>query len=736
MKFGFKKMVSLAIAALLCAAGLPAVLSGCSSVGTTYYISSSEGNDENDGLSPKSAWKSFSHTRDMRFTEGDKILLKCGDEWNETLYIHANGTEKNWVKVSYYGDIKNGKPSIKLKNGRSDICIVAEDCATKSPYANGLNYIHIDGIECRNARMGIYFRYYFAEENRGVKVTNCDFYCMDYPELFSKLTDLERDEHLLAEDMAAGKDSLSSYNGGIYRSSGGGVREMAWPAAIMIGGNYLDADSDTINSSKVSDITIDGCVFQECLAGISSWFWGAHDLTGNVEKRLTNNWRITDCVFDGTLAGAITIENGNGGFTGDKNGWGVIENFRLIGGHEYKCIYGSTGACFQTCKNFFVNNCEFSYVNNNGSNDGCGWDFEGSDYNVIYSNNVLHNNEAHAILMMQAVGPCKDVTLSNLLFYNNILNPANSHYNADFTLFNAAVNHKNILFENTKHFLINSHKVTGERPLTVNSKFKGLTTENVSDNSVDDYFTRFGFNKDGSTDGFIADKVTGLCASGGALRFTTVGKNSAVYVGNLGVNQLLYTELAVKMTADKSGTATVYYTTLESSEWQKGGSFKYQNGEGVYTASVDATSPITAYYIRFGSDKTNVSIDYVDAVADVSASAKYLGDNRISYTVSGKAFPIFFKDVSAEDFVVSGATVKDFEYTSYNTVTFTLKEDISGSLEGITVKAKPEAFTEYFTDLFSGKNGCTKTPDDEAALRGYSEVQKYFEYDLTASVEK
>ena len=91
--------------------------------------------------------------------------------------------------------------------------------------------------------------------------------------------------------LAAGKDSLSSYNGGIYRSSGGGVREMAWPAAIMIGGNYLDADSDTINSSKVSDITIDGCVFQECLAGISSWFWGAHDLTGNVEKRLTNNWR-------------------------------------------------------------------------------------------------------------------------------------------------------------------------------------------------------------------------------------------------------------------------------------------------------------------------------------------------------------------------------------------------------------------------------------------------------------
>ncbi len=732
MKISLKKILSIAAAAALCFSLVPAILSGCSSVGTTYYISSSEGNDENDGLSAKSPWKSFKNIRDMRFTEGDKILLKRGDEWNETLYIHANGTERNWVLVSGYGDEKDGKPVIKLQNGRSDICIVAEDCATKTPYANGLNFIHIDGIECRNARMGIYFRYYFDTENRGVKVTDCDFYSMDYPELFSTLTDLELDEPRFAADMAAGKDSLSSYDGGIYRKSGGGVREIAWPAAIMVGGNFLNADNNEIYSSKVSDISIDGCFFQDCLVGISSWFWGAHDLTGNVEKRLTNNWRITNCVADGTLAGAVTMENANGGYTGDRNGWGVIDNFRLIGGLEYKCIYGSTGACFQTCKNFLVDNCEFSYVNNNGSNDGCGWDFEGSDYDIIFSNNVLHNNEAHAILMMQAVGPCKNVTLSNLLFYNNILNPASSSYNADFTLFNAATNHKNIDFQNTVHYIINSHKVTNERPRPVNIKFSGLTTGNVSDNSVDGYFTRFGFNNSGSTDGFMGDKVLNLRSENGRLSFTTEGKNSAVYVAGLGVNHLLYTELAVKMNSTKAGTATVYYTTLGSSEWKQAESFKFESGEGVYTASVDASSPITGYFIRFGVDGANISIDYVDAIADVSSSLEYLGDNKVRYTVSGKSFPVFSKYVSASDFTVSGASVSDFEYESYKSVVFTLDGDASG----VSVTASPEAFTEYFADLFSGKNGCTKTLEEEAALRKYGEVQKYFEYQLTASVEK
>lgn len=730
MKKSLKRFLSITAAAALCFSLVPAIFSGCSSVGTSYYISSSEGNDANDGLSPKSPWKSFANVKDMRLTEGDKILLKRGDEWNETLYVHANGTEKNWVLVSGYGDEKDGKPVIKLNNGRSDICIVAEDCATKTPYANGLNFIHIDGIECRNARMGIYFRYYFDTENRGVKVTDCDFYSMDYPELFANLKDLAADEHLLEEDMAAGKESLSSYNGGIYRKSGGGVREMAWPAGIMVGGNFLDADSNEIYSSKVSDITIDGCFFQDCLTGVSSWFYGAHDLTGNAEKRLTNNWRITNCVADGTLAGAVTMENANGGYTGDRNGWGVIENFRLIGGLEYKCIYGSTGACFQTCKNFLVDNCEFSYVNNNGSNDGCGWDFEGSDYDIIFSNNVLHNNEAHAILMMQAVGPCKNVTLSNLLFYNNILNPANSHYDADFTLFNSSVNHKDILFKNTLHYLINSHKVSGKRPSPVNSRFKGLTTENVSDNSIDSYFTRFGFNKNGSTDGFIGDRVTGLKAKNGALSFTTDDKNGSVYVTGLGVNHLLYTDIAVKMSSDKAGKATVYYTTLESSEWIKGGSFSFTNSEGVYTVAIDASSPITGYFIRFGVSGANISIDYVDAIADVSSSLEYLGDNKVRYTVSGKGFPVFSKYVSASDFTVSGASVSGFEYESYKSVVFTLDGDASG----VSVTASPEAFTEYFADLFSGKNGCVKTLSEEADARGYSETQNYFEYALSATV--
>ena len=74
----------------------------------TYYISSTSGNDNNDGQSPEKAWKNLSKiylksiSKDS-FQPGDTILLKRGDQWDGQIRLQANGTAQNPITLGAYG---------------------------------------------------------------------------------------------------------------------------------------------------------------------------------------------------------------------------------------------------------------------------------------------------------------------------------------------------------------------------------------------------------------------------------------------------------------------------------------------------------------------------------------------------------------------------------------------------------------------------------------------------------
>ncbi|MBE6605546.1 MAG: hypothetical protein E7635_00715 [Ruminococcaceae bacterium] len=79
--------------------------------GTKYYVSSSEGDDNNDGLTPATAWKSIDKLNKTKFAYGDGVLFKRGDEWR---YKDAlNG--QSGVTYTAYGEGK--KPRL---NGSVD----------------------------------------------------------------------------------------------------------------------------------------------------------------------------------------------------------------------------------------------------------------------------------------------------------------------------------------------------------------------------------------------------------------------------------------------------------------------------------------------------------------------------------------------------------------------------------------------------------------------------------------
>jgi len=61
---------------------------------TTYYVSSSQGNDSNSGLSESSPFATVARVDALSLLPGDRVLLRCGDTWRaEQLILSESGTE-------------------------------------------------------------------------------------------------------------------------------------------------------------------------------------------------------------------------------------------------------------------------------------------------------------------------------------------------------------------------------------------------------------------------------------------------------------------------------------------------------------------------------------------------------------------------------------------------------------------------------------------------------------------
>lgn len=85
----------------------------------TFYVSSSTGDDANDGLSPTAPWKTLNKVSNTTFIPGDKILLKAGDAWDGQLWPKGSGAEGSPIIIDQYGTgnkpLINGAGIISIK---------------------------------------------------------------------------------------------------------------------------------------------------------------------------------------------------------------------------------------------------------------------------------------------------------------------------------------------------------------------------------------------------------------------------------------------------------------------------------------------------------------------------------------------------------------------------------------------------------------------------------------------
>ncbi|HNT23910.1 MAG TPA: hypothetical protein PKM21_06075 [Anaerolineales bacterium] len=89
----------LALAVLLLAAA-PA---WAAPAGVTYYVSSSGGDDDYDGLSPAAPFRTLARVNGLALQPGDQVLFRCGDTWHgEMLTITQSGAAGQPVVFSAY----------------------------------------------------------------------------------------------------------------------------------------------------------------------------------------------------------------------------------------------------------------------------------------------------------------------------------------------------------------------------------------------------------------------------------------------------------------------------------------------------------------------------------------------------------------------------------------------------------------------------------------------------------
>lgn len=77
----------------------------------TYFVSP-DGNDSNDGLSVKNAWRSIDRVSATTFLPGDKILLESGRTFHGHLVLKGSGTAESPIVLSSFGTA--GRPVIDM----------------------------------------------------------------------------------------------------------------------------------------------------------------------------------------------------------------------------------------------------------------------------------------------------------------------------------------------------------------------------------------------------------------------------------------------------------------------------------------------------------------------------------------------------------------------------------------------------------------------------------------------
>lgn len=335
----------------------------------TYYVSSTLGNDANNGTSIGTPWQSFKHLNARLLKPGEMVLLRRGDEWVEELNLRGEGSPTQPIELGAWGDASLPRPVVRRTDTAYHRAIVLQRPS----------YWRVRDLECRHAKIGLYLRYRDAYENADVQIDNCRFF--DNPD-------------------ATLEPELHGY-------------ELAWSDGIFLGGNLWNTDRAA--ATVLDGLSITNCEFEQVPHGFGSgWYFPP------ANRSRIRNFSMSDCR-------AVDCSNGAFALMGVQGA--VVERVASLGGGTDNWA-GSTLGFAQNCEDVTIDRCLFAYIDRMESADGVGFDFEGDVVNATFSNNIVANTSGAAVLVLTTGGVCTGIDIQGCTFYRNALNPWNSEINS------------------------------------------------------------------------------------------------------------------------------------------------------------------------------------------------------------------------------------------------------------------------------------------------------------------
>lgn len=344
-------------AALLTAAVWP-------SQAATYYVSQSSGSDSWTGKAAAPGggtgpWRSLARAS-TNYAAGDRILLKCGDVWNEELHPRGSGTPQSPIFIGSYGEGR--KPLIDRRDDRQDLC--------------GIHLVdqagfRIVGIEFARCMTGIYGEFSDGSPTRRfIWIEDCYFH-----------------------------DSLLYQHYEDYPKR-------------KIGLGICFFSHECHNKIVLADVTVRNCLFRRLASG----FWT--NSPDNFNKGAGNiynfkNINFEDCQFEEGYQWQLGMRGVDGG---------SVRNCQTIDiGQGFRAFNGVAGAMFARCKNWVFENSEWGFISiGQGSGDGEAFDFESNCDNMTMRNCLFHDTDGPGFLLCcYASGPEPE---KNIVMENCVLN--------------------------------------------------------------------------------------------------------------------------------------------------------------------------------------------------------------------------------------------------------------------------------------------------------------------------
>lgn len=180
--------------------------------GKNYYVDALQGNDDANGLSKQTAWKSLERLKDIQLRAGDSLLFRRGSVFIGILELSAKGKAEKRVIIDAYGI------------GRKP-CIKAPDASLYTILVRNSDYLTLQNLEVVNTGTER------LAHRTGVKVL-CENYGVSHNIILNAL-------------------EIHDVNGSLIKQKGGG-------SGILI----VNKGQDVI--STFDGLTIENCIIRRC----------------------------------------------------------------------------------------------------------------------------------------------------------------------------------------------------------------------------------------------------------------------------------------------------------------------------------------------------------------------------------------------------------------------------------------------------------------------------------------